>query len=390
MLSSVAEAYNKETGGRVTITGEQVPYEAHYEKLILELSSGSSTFDIVTSDTIWIRQIVDNGWVKGLEPMRAADPSLPELNYQDFLDGPYLFSTFDDQRWAIHATQSTPVFVYRKDLLEEAGIELPPLWNWDDYAAAAKTLTKDGVFGATMLLGGQDACMGDWMCRVMGYAPNPAGNDFILDDDNQPIFNVDNRGERAIERMKEILPYCPQGVMNFDYPDGPPLLQDGKVAMAVHWLDMWPGLEDPNISKHVGKFGYTVSPTDNVSQHMVAGWGLFVNAASENTDEAYRFLAWCLEGDAYKMFREDGETTLIYKPDLNNPEVQAQIPVLNVYEDMKKIGTTYTAFPPYKVTNAGEVQRIVYEEVIAGVTGEKTAKGAMKDAEDRVNKAMRG
>lgn len=390
MLGRVAEAYNKHTDGRVTITGEQMPYEAHYEKLILELSSESPTFDVITSDTIWIRQIVNNKWVKGLEPMRAENPSLPPLNWDDFLDGPYLFSTFDDQRWAIHATQSTPVFVYRKDLLEEAGIEAPPLWTWDQYRDAAKKLTKDGVFGTTMLLGGQDACMGDWMFRVMGYDPNPEGNDFLLNDDDEPIFNENDRGVRAIERMREILDYCPQGVFNFDYPDAPPLMQEGKVALVVHWLDMWPGLEDPSVSKFVGKFGYTVSPTDNVSQHMVAGWGMFINTFSEHQEEAYRFMAWLLEGDAYRMFREDGETTLIYKKDLESAEVQKEIPLLSVYEDMKKHGTTYTAFPPYKVTNAAEVQRIVYEEVIAAVSGDKLAKDAMQTAEDRVIKAMRG
>ena len=389
VLSTIADAYNAHTGGRVTITGEQMPYEAHYEKIILELSSGSSTFDIVTSDTIWIRQLVNNNWVKGLEPMKAEDPSLPDLNWKDFLDGPYLFSTFNGQRWAIHATQSTPVFVYRKDLLEEAGIEPPPLWNWDQYRDAAAKLTKNGVSGTAMLLGGQDACMGDWMFRVMGYDPNPPGNDFLLNDANEPIFNENDRGVRAIERMKEILPYCPKGVFNFDYPDGPPLMQEGQVALVVHWLDMWPGLDDPSISKLAGNFGYTVSPTDNISQHMVAGWGMFINAFSEHQQEAYKFLAWMLDGQAYQMFREAGETTLIYKPDLTSDEVKTQIPLLSVYDDINRLGTTYTAFPPYKVTNAAEVQRLVYEEVIAAVAGDKTPRAAMQDAEDRVVKAMR-
>jgi len=240
-----------------------------------------------------------------------------------------------------------------------------------------------------MLLGGQDAAMGDFMFRVMGYDPNPPGNDFLLDDDNKPIFNENNRGVRAIERMKEIRPYVPPGVLNFDYPDGPPLFQEGKVAFAVHWLDMWPGLEDPAQSRFAGKFGYTVSPTDNVSQHMVAGWGMFINAASRNPIEAYKFLAWMLEGEAYRLFREAGETTLIYKPDLENPEVLKQIPLLNVYQDMKKYGTTYTAFPPYKVTNAAEIQRLIYEEVLAAVVGDKTPEAAMKTAEDRVIEALK-
>ena len=165
--TTVADAYKAKTNGRVTITGEQVPYEAHYEKLVLELSSGSPTFDIVTTDTIWIRQIVNSGWVVGLEPMREKNPSLPPLNYADYLDGPYLYSTFEGKRWAVHATQSTPVFVYRKDLLEQAGLDVPR--NWDQYRDAAQKLTKNDVYGAVMLLGGQDAGTGDWMIRVMGF-----------------------------------------------------------------------------------------------------------------------------------------------------------------------------------------------------------------------------
>ena len=160
--------------------------------------------------------------------------------------------------------------------------------------------------------------------------------------------------------------------------------------MTVHWLDMWPGLEDPAASKFVGKFGYTVAPTDKVSQHMVAGWGLFINAASRNQEEAYRFLSWMLEGKAFTLFREGGETTLIYKPDLADPEVLKATPMLSVYKEMERFKTTYTAFPPYKVTNAAEVQRIVYEEVIAGVTEDKTSKQAMIDAENRINAAMKG
>lgn len=388
MKTTVADAYKAHTNGRVTITGEQVAYEAHYEKLVLELSTQSPTFDIVTTDTIWIRQLVDSKWVVGLEPMRDADPGLPALNYDDYLTGPYLYSTFQGKRWAIHATQSTPVFVYRADLLEAAGLDVPR--NWDQYRDAAGKLTKNDMHGAVMLLGGQDAGAGDWMIRVMGFDPNPPGNDFILDDDKRPILNENQRGERAIERLKEILEYCPPGTMNFDYPDGPPVMQEGRAAMAVHWLDMWPGLEDPNTSKFVGKFGYTVAPTDKVSQHMVAGWGLFINAASKQQVEAYKFLAWMLEGQAYKLFREKGETTLIYKPDVDDPAVKKAIPVLKVYDDMKTFGTTFTSFPPYKITNAAEVQRIVYEEVISGVTGDKTPKQAMTDAENRINQAMKG
>ena len=117
---------------------------------------------------------------------------------------------------------------------------------------------------------------------------------------------------------------------------------------------------------------------------------MFISAFSEHQREAYEFMAWLLEGKAYQLFREAGETTLIYKPDLVDPAVKAEIPLLEVYDDINDYKTTYTAFPPYKVTNAAEVQRLIYEEVIAAVVGEKSPETAMQTAEDRVVKALRG
>ena len=43
---------------------------------------------------------------------------------------------------------------YRKDLLDAAGLEVPK--TWDEFAAAAKALTKDGVYGCSFPCGASD------------------------------------------------------------------------------------------------------------------------------------------------------------------------------------------------------------------------------------------
>src|SRR4051794_35939083 len=61
----VADAYKAKTG--VSVTAEPTPYDSLYQKILVELSQGSSTYDLITSDLLWMRQPINNGWASQLE-----------------------------------------------------------------------------------------------------------------------------------------------------------------------------------------------------------------------------------------------------------------------------------------------------------------------------------
>lgn len=381
LTGSVAEAYKA-----AKITGESNPYESHYEKMTIELSQGSDTFDIITTDNLWITQPIRNGWAADLTAMKAANPALPDLQMQNLTEASAVYTEVGGKRYGLPLVQTTPVFVYRKDLLDKAGLAVPT--NWDEFLAAAKAMHSPETAGVTLLLGGQDSLTsGDWGSRIMGMTKLGPTDDGMLSPDNEPVFNSEGQGERAIERLKELLPYCPQGVQGFDYPEGSSALQQGKAAMLITWSDVIVGIEDGPFK---GKFGYTVSPTEKYQQQMVGGWSIFGNAASKKLEDVYKLFAWMTEGKAYELFREGGESSLCLKSDLANPEIVAKVPMLQAFDDFKKRGTTSISIPPYRLTNAVEVQRVVFEELQASITGGKSPKQAMADAYDRVNKAIKG
>lgn len=380
LTSSVAAAY--EGAG---ITGEANPYESHYEKLLIELSQGSPTFDLFTTDNLWIRQPIRNGWTVALDDLKAANPDLPDIQWQNFAPASLTYIEFDGKRWGLPLVMTTPVFVYRKDLLEAAGIDVPT--NWDEYREAAARLHTDEVAGNVLLLGGQDAHMsGDWGTRLMGMTEIAPHDDGVLDENNNLVFNSEGQGARAIERLREVLPYTPKGVEGFDYAEGSSLIQQGKAAMMITWSDVIVGIEDGPMK---GRFGYTVAPTEKFEQQMVGGWSIMINAASEQQEDAYRFLAWMSEGRAYELFREGGESSLALQRDIENPETVEAIPMLQAFLDFSKRGTRPVSIPPYRLQNAVEVQRVLYEEILAGVNGRKTPEQAMSDAEVRLKTVIR-
>lgn len=381
LTSSVAGAYTN-----AKITGEANPYEAHYEKLLIELSQGSTTFDLFTTDNLWIRQPIRNGWAAALDDIRAENSDLPELQLQNLASSSLTYTEFEGKRWGLPLVMTTPVFVYRKDLFEKAGIDKVPT-NWDEYRDAAEKLHSADVAGNVLLLGGQDAHMsGDWGSRLMGMTKINPADDGVLDENNQMVFNSEGQGARAIERLREVLPFTPNGVDGLDYAEGSSLMQQGKAAMMITWSDVIVGIEDGPMK---GRFGYTVSPTEKHEQQMVGGWSIMANKASENLAEAYRFLAWMTEGTAYQLFREGGESSLCLQRDIDDPAVLESIPMLQAFLDFKARGTSPVSIPPYRLQNAVEVQRVLYEEILAGVNGRKTPEQAMSDAEATLKTVIR-
>jgi multiple sugar transport system substrate-binding protein len=306
--------------------------------------------------------------------------------YENLAPQSLLYTRIDDRNYGLPMSMSTPVFIYRKDLFEKAGIDKVPS-NWEEYLAAAKKLHSSDTAGVLLLGGGQDAfASGDFHSRLMGMTKLAPSDDGFMSPEGEPIFNSEGQGERSVELLKELVPYCPQGWQGFDYPEGSSIMQQGGAAMMITWSDVSVGIED---GPHRGQFGYTVAPTAKYQQQAIGGFGIFINAKSENLPEAYRFLSWMTEGEGYELIRKAGESSLVLQRDIDLPEITNEIPMLQVFRDFTTKGTTPVSIQFYRMTNAVEAQRILYEELTAGVLGRKTSKQAMQDAEDRIRKIVK-
>ena len=278
----VAKAY-KQQGG-VTVAADSQPYDGHYSKMLIELSQGSGTYDLVTSDDLWVRQPIHNGWAACLDDIKASDPSLPTVEYQNLVADSLDYLVDGGKHYGLPVAMTTLVFVYRKDLFEKAGITKVPT-NWTEYLEAAKKLHTNEVAGNVLLIGGQDSlASGDFFARLMGMTKLAPTDDGFLNDKNEPVFNDHGQGERAIELIKEARKYSPKGSESYDYPEGSSALQQGKAAMMVSWSDVIVGVEQGPFK---GKFGYTVPPTAEFHQDAIGGWSIFVNSKAEDIKEAY-------------------------------------------------------------------------------------------------------
>src|SRR5262249_38922532 len=149
LAGPVAQAYQQKTG--TTVVAQPTPYDSLYQKILVELSQGSSTYDLVATDELWMRQPINNGWAAAFEDLKAKDPSLPDMHYDNLVPESLLYTNVGEKHYGLPMTMSTLVFIYRKDLFEKAGIDKVPT-TWEEYLAAAKKLHGPDCAG-TVLLG---------------------------------------------------------------------------------------------------------------------------------------------------------------------------------------------------------------------------------------------
>lgn len=115
------------------------------------------------------------------------------------------------------------VMWYRKDLMQAAGLEVPK--TWAEFAEAAKTLTKDGVYGCSFPCGSNDM----QATRFLNFYVRSGGGSLLTDD-----LKADFTSDLAIEGIKfwvDIYKNCsPEDSVNYAVLDQANLYYQGKTA----------------------------------------------------------------------------------------------------------------------------------------------------------------
>ena len=155
------------------------------------LSQGSSTYDLVTSDELWMRQPINNGWAPALEDIKAKNPSLPDMHYENLVPQSLLYTDVGGKHYGLPMTMSTPVFIYRKDLFEEGrhrqGGPRPGRSIWRPPRKLTRPTAPAPCCSAAARTPSPRA-ISIRACRVHDQA-EARTDDGFLNEANEPIFN---------------------------------------------------------------------------------------------------------------------------------------------------------------------------------------------------------
>jgi multiple sugar transport system substrate-binding protein len=192
VAQALVDRYNAEHPD-VQVVYRSVPWTNWYETFVTAIASGSAP-DLSTGAGFQAVQLYDQG---GILPI---DELVAQLDPADFAPGTLEALQYDGHYVGLPWAVDIRVLFYRKDLLEAAGVAVPT--TWEEFRAAAKTLTGDGKYG---LVTAGDAMGVHW---VLFSAINNGGG--LFDAEGNP----DLAGERSTEALQFLTDMVADGSVN--------------------------------------------------------------------------------------------------------------------------------------------------------------------------------
>jgi multiple sugar transport system substrate-binding protein len=303
----------------IEVESEQIPEQQQRQKVVIELSSGKPSFDVIhLSYHVQKRQFEKAGWLADLtDYMKDPNLTAPDLVADDFSAAGLTYAGNGKGRmFSLPWSVDYFILYYNKELFTKKGITVPK--TLEEMADAAEKLTdpKDGTFGFVGR-GLRNANMALWSNFYLNY-----GGEFL--DGKGNILSDGPEAVEATRLYQRLLTKCaPPGVAGFNWMESMASFTQGRSAM---WIDAsgWaPPLEDPSASRVVGKVGYTVVPSGPKGQFSSTyGDGIGIAAASPNKEAAYLLCQWVVSKTQGARLLQAGGGVPFRNSILGDPEVR--------------------------------------------------------------------
>lgn len=330
----MADLYQEETG--VTVTLRVFPFDGLLTQQANAAQNGSNAFDVFQMNEQWVGQFYDNGWVQPLEevdPDFEWDPNLIEFDGVGRWDADARTTSVDGVPYALPMNGNIQEFMYRTDLYDQLGLEVPT--TWEEVIANGKAGLAAGIENGYVLRGKTPSYDFSALLFSQGgdWFPGEQDGDWTPGADT-PEFRA------ALEQFKALAEIGPDAPQTVAQAEATSLMQGGSVLQATLVSAVAAPLEDEAASTVAGKIGYAVLP----GQTPVAGtWtiGIPTGLPDERAQAAYDFITWLTSQEVMQKWAEAGGITTRTDVESDRPELQ----VIVDSADMIRRGFRYTFAP---------------------------------------------
>lgn len=275
----------------------------------------------------------------------------------------------DGNIMAVAMMVNTFELVYRADLFEENGIEVPT--DYDGVIAAAKTLQEAGAIDYPLGAMTQSG----WNLAMEFINTFQSSGEPLINDDSTPNINNET-GIATLELLKELTQYMDPEYLVSDSTYVQQQLQQGKTAMANLWASRAGSVDVEGESQVVGKVETAMSPIAPFGDRPVATiwWDGIVIAKNIPDEEAEAAFRVALEGMDTEMVEAHNDAA-VWLIDGYQPGRLAQGAIATATHD-----PTPLSYP--STVEMGLMHTALGNEVSAFLTGDRGAEATLAAAEE--------
>jgi multiple sugar transport system substrate-binding protein len=338
-----------------------------HDNLTTYFLAEDSTVDLLYTAGYWVTEFGSADWLTPLDDI--VDPELL-AKYDDAYKDVF---TYDGKLLGIGPSWGgIGGLYYRKDLLEEYGIEPPE--TYDDIVAACDTIMADNPD-----LGCWDwpamrnvVLVNRWSEYLYGF-----GGEY-LNEDGTCAMNSPEAVE-ALEFMTMLFEegYTPEEALSWKEEDANVRFVSGETIFFSGRQDLLFWINNPEQSQIVDQWGFIPNPAQEGGRHsgFTEFWAFSISKFSDNPEEALEVLDLWGSLPTMKVFN------LAWGPIQGHSDVYADEEVLEANPYLPLVEEiALTALAPMPSANYGEVADILQSEVHSALSGLATPQEALDNA----------
>lgn len=315
-------------------------------------------YNVYYVDEANIALFASSGWVVPL-----TDYYPREYDYADFDPGRQKVATYDGKVWFAPITGGGDLMVYRKDLLEAAGIKPPT--TLDELKVAVKALHQPdkGIYGIALRgQRGSGANVWRWMPYFKGF-----GGEWF--DGNTPKFNSE-AAVKATETYLDLFQYSAPGTKTGGWDESTGAFTSGQVAILIESTPLVGMAIDPKSSQVAGKVGYLPPPTPLTGGGYGHGLAIGTKANADDASKACAglFIAWATSKENEQRRLEANQFSELNRTSIMTSETFAKLYGPDLGQALADTGkvTAVNFWQSPLWPDLGDRWGIILEELIAG------------------------
>ncbi|MCX6090268.1 MAG: sugar ABC transporter substrate-binding protein, partial [Candidatus Atribacteria bacterium] len=275
----------------IKVTHELVNEENLRQKITIDLTGKTGVYDAMLLDPGYISLYVKSDSLDDLG-LYLNDAALTDQKWyqwpSDFPENFIKIGQVKDVQYGLPLHLSGTLMIYRKDIYQEKGIP-GPAKTFDELMDYASKLNQpDDYYGIAMRgMAGAGLNMFIWTTFLKSFGGK------WWDENWKPTLDSPE-SISSVKFYSDILKkYGPPGVSSWEWSKILSGLQTGKVTTAIDTPAFAISIENPELSKSAGKWGYAPQPAGKAGITMDPySWYVGINKDSQHKKAAWLFMTW--------------------------------------------------------------------------------------------------
>ena len=284
-MQGLSPAFTEQTG--IQLNWVILEENTLRQNVTTDIATNGGQYDVMTIGTyeapIWARQ----GWLVPLDTLSAD----PEYDVDDILPPVRAGLSYEDKLYAAPFYAESSFIMYRKDLMEKAGLTMPdaPTWEFVGQAARAMTDRANDING--ICLRGK-AGWGENIAFLTAMA-NSFGASWF-DENWQPQFDSPEWKQTLDTYLALMADAGPAGASSNGFNENLTLFQQGKCGM---WIDATVAgsfVSNPDESTVADQVAFALAPDTGLGKrsNWLWAWALAIPNSSQQQEAAEQFINW--------------------------------------------------------------------------------------------------